>query len=186
MKKKILVPIIIVLVVLAAIFMMFIGPYNNLVDLDEQVNEGYSQIETVVQRRADLIPNLVETVKGYATHEEETLTKLTEARTGVKNAKSPEELSKANDEVTKAINIVVEAYPDLKANTNFQSFQDELAGTENRISVARTDYNKVVKTYNAKIRKFPASILAGIMGFDKAEYFKADAGSEKAPEVNFN
>ncbi len=189
MKKKWLMPVIIIAVVLIAIFAMFIGPYNNLIDLDEQVNEGYSQVQTVVQRRADLIPQLVNTVKGYANHEEETLTKLTEARAGISSAKTPEELANANEEVTQAlkgINIMVEAYPDLKANTNFLSLQDELAGTENRISVARQDYNKVVKTYNSKVRKFPTSIMAGIMNFDKAEYFEAAAGAQEAPEVNFD
>lgn len=185
-NKKFLVPIIIILVIIAGIGLMFIGPYNNLVSLDEGVNNSYADVQTAVQRRADLIPSLVNTVKGYATHEEETLTNITEARSGIDKANSPEELAQANENLTRAINIAVEAYPDLKANQNFLGLQDELAGTENRIAVARKDYNAVVKTYNAKVRRFPTSLIAGIMGFEKAEYFEAPESAQDAPEVNFD
>lgn len=186
MKKKFLAPILIIVAIIAVLAMTLIGPYNNLVKLDEDVNEGYATVQSAVQRRADLIPNLVSTVKGYAKHEEETLTNITNARAGIDSAKNPGELAEANENLTRAINIAVEAYPDLKANQNFISLQDELAGTENRINVARKDYNTVVKAYNSKIRSFPTSILAKFKGFDKAEYFEAEASAQKAPEVNFD
>lgn len=186
MKKKTLVPILVILAIIVAIGIALIGPYNNLVRLEENVNESYATVQSAVQRRADLIPNLVATVEGYATHEEETLTNITNARAGIESAKSPEQLAEANENLTRAINIAVEAYPDLKANQNFIGLQDELAGTENRINVARKDYNAVVKTYNSKVRSFPTSILANIKGFEKVEYFEADASAQDVPEVKFD
>lgn len=177
--------------IIAIVVILAIGAfssYNGLVGLDEEVNNSYADLQTAVQRRADLIPNLVNTVKGYATHEQETLTKITEARSKVNDAKGPKELSEANAELTKAIgdiNVVVEAYPDLKANQNFIQLQDELAGTENRIAVARKDYNGVVKTFNSKVRRFPTNIFANMLGFSPREYFEADPGAESAPSVDF-
>ena len=180
-----------VMAIIAIVVILAIGAlssYNGLVGLDEEVNNSYADLQTAVQRRADLIPNLVNTVKGYATHEQETLTKITEARSKVNDAKGPKELSEANAELTKAIgdiNVVVEAYPDLKANQNFIQLQDELAGTENRIAVARKDYNGVVKTFNSKVRRFPTNIFAKMLGFSPREYFEADPGAESAPSVDF-
>ncbi len=188
-NKKILLPIAIILIIVVVIASLFIGPYNKLVSLDEDVNKAYGNVQTTVQRRADLIPNLVNTVKGYAKHEEETLTNITNARAGIDKAKTPEELANANEELSqslKSINIMVEAYPDLKANQNFISLQDELAGTENRIAVARTDYNAVVGIYNKKVRSFPTSLLAKFKGFDQKEYFEAKAEAQDAPDVNFD
>lgn len=178
----------IILIIVAVIGFGLFNTYNGLVVTEEKVNQSYADLQTAVQRRADLIPNLVNTVKGYATHEEETLTRITEARSKVTSASNPEELSEANAELTRAlgdINVVVEAYPELKANQNFIQLQDELAGTENRIAVARKDYNGVVNTYNSQVRRFPTSIFAKILGFSPKAYFEADPGSEKAPTVDF-
>ncbi len=178
----------IILIIVAVIGFGLFNTYNGLVVTEEKVNQAYADLQTAVQRRADLIPNLVNTVKGYATHEEETLTRITEARSKVTSASNPEELSEANAELTRAlgdINVVVEAYPELKANQNFIQLQDELAGTENRIAVARKDYNGVVNTYNSQVRRFPTSIFAKILGFSPKAYFEADPGSEKAPTVDF-
>lgn len=178
----------IILIIVAVIGLGLFNTYNGLVVTEEKVNQSYADLQTAVQRRADLIPNLVNTVKGYATHEEETLTRITEARSKVTSASNPEELSEANAELTRAlgdINVVVEAYPELKANQNFIQLQDELAGTENRIAVARKDYNGVVNTYNSQVRRFPTSIFAKILGFSPKDYFEADPGSEKAPTVDF-
>ena len=180
----ILILIVIVIVLAVALF----GSYNGLVTMEEDVNNSYADLQTAVQRRADLIPNLVNTVKGYASHEEETLTKITEARAKVNEANNPKELSEANAQLTRAIgdiNVVAEAYPDLKANQNFIQLQDELAGTENRIAVARKDYNAVVKQFNTKVRRLPTSLFAKLLGFSQKDYFEADPGSEKAPEVDF-
>ena len=142
-----------------------------------------------LQRRADLIPNFVSTVKGYTKYEQETLTAVTEARSKVGKAANAEALAQASDELDRAIsvwvNAVTEAYPDLKANSNYVALQDELAGTENRIAVARKDYNEAVQSYNAAIKKFPKNILAGMFGFEKADFFKADDNSQTVPNVEF-
>lgn len=188
MKKKTLVPILVILAIIVAIGIALIGPYNNLVRLEENVNESYATVQSAVQRRADLIPNLVATVKGYATHEEETFTKVTEARNNVGKASNAEELTKANDELSSAINglnVVVERYPELKANTNFLDLQAQLEGTENRISTERQRYNEKVKEYNQVVRSFPMNIFANIFGFEKKAYFEISAEDEKVPEVNF-
>ncbi|MDO5755631.1 MAG: LemA family protein [Tissierellia bacterium] len=184
--KKIIALLLVIAVIAGA---LFIGPYNSLVDLREDVNQSFAQVETVIQRRADLIPNLVNTVKGYADHEQETLTQVTEARSKIQSAASPEELAEANDELSGALSrlmVVVEQYPDLKANQNFIQLQDELAGTENRIAVERKNYNETVQKYNRKVKRFPTNIVAGIFNFDEAQYFEASPGSEEAPEVNFD
>lgn len=184
MKKGLIAVLIILVVAVASI----VGANNKLVKLDENVNEAYSNIQTTVQRRADLIPNLVETVKGYSNEEKEIFANIAKARAGITSASSPKQLAQANDELTRAlsgINVIVEAYPDLKASKNFQSLQDELAGTENRISVARKDYNQFVKDYNAKIRSFPISILASFRGFKAREYFEASPTSQEVPKVDF-
>lgn len=189
MKRKTLIIVIVVLAVVGLIIGFFAGGYNSMVDKQNAVESKAADIQTQLQRRADLIPNFVETVKGYAAHEEKTYTAVTEARNAVKNATGVADAAAANDALNSAIdvwvNAVKEAYPELKANANFVALQDELAGTENRIGVARKDYNEAVKEYNATIRKFPKNILAGMFGFEKADYFEADSGSEKAPEVKF-
>lgn len=183
---------IILLAVVAVIAVWCVSAYNGLVSKQEQVSEAWANVETVYQRRADLIPNLVSTVKGYATHEQETFLLTVEAR--AKAAKvdpataTPEQLAdwqKTQDDVLNAINVVVEAYPELKANTNFLELQAQLEGTENRISVERRNYNEMVKDYNVKIRKFPTNLLAGIFGFEKMAMFEAQDGAEVAPTVEF-
>lgn len=162
--------------------------YNNLVQLDEGVNNGWAQVENVLQRRYDLIPNLVETVKGYASHEREVLTEVTKARASVGGAKTPTELMQANNDLSNALArllVVVERYPDLKADQNFRDLQIELAGTENRIAVERRRYNDTVRTFNQKVRSFPTNLIAGMFGFMKRDYFEAPEAAQEAPKVDF-
>lgn len=179
------------------IFLWFKNSYNRLVVMDESVKGKWSLVEAQYQRRADLIPNLVNTVKGYADFEKSTLTQVMEARasaTQVKispenlDAKSIQQFQAAQNQVSSALGrllAVAENYPNLKANQNFLDLQSQLEGTENRITVARNDFNNEVKTYNQTIRKFPQMIFASMFGFEKAAYFEADKGAEKAPEVKF-
>ncbi|ARJ38355.1 LemA family protein [Sporosarcina sp. P21c] len=186
--KKLAGPLIaiIVLVIIAAI--MIVPSYNKLVNLDEDVNQSYAQIETQLQRRVDLIPNLVNTVKGYASHEKEVLENIANARSKMAGAQGPEEQAAADSELSSALSrllVVVENYPDLKANQNFQQLMDELAGTENRIAVARKDYNDVVSVFNRTVKRFPGKIVASIFGFDEKEYFKAVEGAQQPPSVDF-
>jgi LemA protein len=187
MKKGLIVGGVIVGVVVILI-MMFSGTYNSLVSKEEEVDGKLSDISVQLERRADLIPNLVSTVKGYAKHEKAVIDSVTDARSKLVNADDAEEMAEANQELTSAINkllVIVENYPDLKANTNFIQLQDELAGTENRISVARNDYNEAVKDYNKTIKSFPKNILAGMFGFEEKEYFVAKESSNEVPEVSF-
>ncbi len=179
---------IIVVAILVVIVMLFGGTYNSLVNKQEEVDNKLADISVQLERRADLIPNLVNTVKGYVSHEDKVIDKVTKARENLLNAKSVEDKANANEELTNAINalaIIVENYPDLKANANFISLQDELAGTENRIAVARRDYNDAVKDYNKTIKSFPKNILASMFGFDEKEYFEAKESSKDVPEVDF-
>ena len=188
MKKGTIILIAVILIVVIACFSV-VGSYNDLIEEQTEVEAAYANISTQLQRRADLIPNLVNTVKGYASHEEEIFTEIANARAKLSGASGAEELSEANTQLESALSrllVVVENYPDLKANQNFIALTDELAGTENRISVARKDYNEEAMDYNKDIRKFPKSVLAGIFGFEKAEYFEADEESKNAPEVNFD
>ena len=166
----------------------FIGTYNSLVSTDQSVNEKWSQVENQYQRRADLIPNLVETVKGYAAHESKVFIDVTEARSQWASAKTPDEKMKAAGEMDSALSrlmVVVESYPQLKASENFVALQAQLEGTENRVTVARMDYNTAVKEYNVKIKIIPTSIVAGIYGYNDKPFFEAEKGAEKAPKVNF-
>ena len=170
--------------------------YNTIQSYDETAAKAKQDIEVQLQRRADLIGNLVETVKGFATQESEVLTKVTQARAGLTGALSkpggadPAELANANEQLTAAargINIVVEAYPQLKSNENFLRLQDELTGTENRVAVARTDYNGAVKAYNEYIRKFPQTLTAKATGAKPREYFEVtNAAAREAPKVDFS
>lgn len=167
-----------------------VGSYNNLVDKDVNVENSWAKVQTAYERRADLIPNLVETVKGAVKFEQETQTEVARLRSGIANAKTPNELATAGDEMNSFISgimVNVEAYPDLKANQNFLALQDELAGTENRIKWERDNYNDAVATYKVQTRRFPTNIIARAFGFeeDKWEMFKAEEGAEDAPEVQF-
>jgi LemA protein len=179
---------IVIVVIIFSIFLSVRGTYNSLVQFDEGVKSAWAQVENQLQRRYDLIPNYVETVKGYAAHEKEVFLKVTEARAKVGGAESIEEKIGANNELSSALSrllLVVENYPDLKANQNFMKLQDELAGTENRIAVERRRYNEAVRTYNVKIRSFPTNIMAGMFGFGKSEFFNVSAEAKEAPKVKF-
>ena len=187
------------LLLVAVIAVMWgVGAYNRLVSLNEGVNSAWSQVQNQYQRRFDLIPNLVETVKGYATHEKETLQNVVEARAKVgQMVLSPEVLNnpqafqmfeKAQGELTSALSrlmVVTENYPNLKANENFLQLQQQLEGTENRIAVERRHFNEVVQTYNTTIKTIPTSIIAGFGGFAPKAYFEAQTGAESAPKVKF-
>lgn len=186
-KKSLTVGIIVAVIVIALIGSIA-GSYNNLVKLRENVTSAQSVVETQLQRRADLIPNLVNTVKGYASHEEDVFTAVADARAALSGAKTVDELNSAQSQLDSAVSrllAIAESYPDLKANENFINLQDELAGTENRISVARQDYNDAAKEYNTKIQSFPASIIAGLFHFEKAGYFTATAEAATVPAVDF-
>ncbi len=189
--------IFLIVLALGSVFLFSSCGYNKMVELDEQVASSWSQVENVYQRRADLIPNLVNTVKGYAEHEQETLEGVIEARSKATAVNvNPENLSpqtlqqftQAQEGLSSALGrlmVVVERYPDLKANQNFMDLQAQLEGTENRIAVERRNFNQTTQTYNAYIRKFPRVIYAGWFGFDKKSYFEAQQGAEQAPEVQF-
>ncbi|SFE63917.1 LemA family protein [Thermophagus xiamenensis] len=171
--------------------------YNRMVELEESIDAQWSQVENVYQRRADLIPNLVNTVKGYASHEQETLQAVIEARSkatsinlsaGELNEQTLKNFQQAQEGLSSAISrlmVVVERYPDLKANQNFLDLQAQLEGTENRIAVERRKFNEATRAYNTYIRKFPKNIIAGIFNFEPRPYFEADEGASKAPEVQF-
>ena len=164
------------------------GTYNSLVTMDESVKGAWAQVENQLQRRYDLLPNYVETVKGYAAHEKEVFLKVTEARSKVAGAGSINEKIQANNQLTSALSrllVVVERYPELKANTNFIRLQDELAGTENRIAVERRRFNETVKVYNIKIRTFPTNIIAGMFAFENATFFEVPKERQEAPKVKF-
>lgn len=196
MKKSIIV-IGVIVVIAVALFGWVKGAYNGMVEQEEGVNTAWAQVENVYQRRANLIPNLVNTVKGYASHEKETLQGVVEARAkATQMTVNMDDLSEENikkyqaaqGELQQAIGrllMLTENYPDLKANENFRDLQAQLEGTENRITVERQKFNETAKVYNTNIRKFPTNILAGIFGFEKKGYFEAQEGAEKAPEVVF-
>jgi len=178
--------VIVVIIILLAL--PIIGNYNTLVKMREDVNTSWAQVQNVLQRRFDLIPNLVETVKGYAAHEREVLTEVTRARASVGSAKTPDEMMKSNNDLSNALArllVVVEQYPNLKANENFIRLQDELAGTENRIAVERRRYNDSVRIYNQKVQSFPTVLIAGMLRFEKRNYFEAPSAAQEAPKVDF-
>lgn len=198
-KKFALIGLVVLAIVALAIVALAWGVslYNGFVQQEEEVNTAWSQVENQYQRRADLIPNLVATVKGYAAHEQETLQAVVEARSKATSttidANNMDEAALAQfqrnqDALSSALSrlmVVVEKYPELKANENFMALQSQLEGTENRITVARRDFNEAAKKYNTGIRRFPSNLVASIAGFDKRPYFEAQAGSEVAPTVDF-
>lgn len=178
----------IVLGVIAVLVLFCVSSYNGLVGLNENVDGKWGQVENQLQRRADLIPNLVNTVKGYAAHEKEIIDAVAEARAKLNGAKGPSDKAAANGELDQALGrllVVVENYPDLKADKTYLALMDELSGTENRIAVARKDYNEAVQSFNTKIRSFPNTLFAGMLGFGSREYFKADPKAQDVPEVSF-
>ena len=195
--KKSWIIIIVVVIVVAGIFMSLKSTYNTMVTQDESVGAAWSNVENQYQRRSDLIPNLVNTVKGYAEHEKSTLDAVISARAKATqmtvdiedlSSESLKEYQKAQGEISSALGrllAITENYPDLKANENFQTLMAQLEGTENRISVERRNFNDVAKQYNTTIRTFPQNIIASLFGFEKRPYFEASEGSEKAPEVTF-
>ena len=195
--KKILITLAIIVVIVFIFYGFFAGRYNTMVELQETIPKEWAQVESQYQRRADLIPNLVNTVKGYANFEQETLTKVIEARASATQVKidpsniTPEQLQQfqqAQNNVSSALSrllVVAEAYPDLKANQNFLDLQAQLEGTENRIAVARNRFNEVVQPYNVYIKRFPNKMLAGMYVFTPKGYFEAAQGTENAPTVQF-
>lgn len=186
MKKGMIIAIVVGLILVLGIAL--ISANNNLVSMEAKVDAALANIDTYLQRRADLIPNLVSTVKGYAAHEQEVIDSVTEARAKLAGASTVEEKAAADSALTAALNnllVVVENYPDLKASQNFTQLADELAGTENRIATARRDYNDAVQSYNTAIRKFPASLVAGLFGFSQKTYFQAADGAQDVPIVEF-
>lgn len=189
--------LIITIVVIVLVALWGILSYNGLVEMDEKVSNQWANVETQYQRRSDLIPNLVNTVKGYAKHESQTLEAVMAARSQATQVKidpsncTPQQLAayqKAQGDVTTALGkllAITENYPDLKANQNFLELQSQLEGTENRINVARKDFNDSAKEYNTSLRRFPRNIIASMFGFEKRNYFEAEAGAENAPKVEF-
>lgn len=194
-KTAIIAGVIVILIV--AIAGAGISAYNGMVSGEENVRQAWSQVENQYQRRSDLIPNLVNTVKGYAKHEQQTLTQVIEARSKATSttvnfdqldSETFAQYQAAQGQLTQALGrlmVVAERYPELKANENFRDLQSQLEGTENRISTERRRYNEAVQSYNMSIRKFPRNIFAGMFGFDQKEYFKAQDGAETAPVVEF-
>ncbi len=187
MSKKGIIAIVAVVMIIILIAVP-VSSYNSLVSLQMSVEEQGANIDAQLQRRVDLIPNLVETVKGFTAHETEVFDAVTTARENMMAASNMTEKSAANEEMTGALNkliAIAEAYPELKSDTVYVGLMDELAGTENRISYARTEYNATVTSYNTAIRKFPGNIFAGIFGFEKADFFEATEAALEVPEVSF-
>ncbi|ODJ52729.1 LemA family protein [Brochothrix thermosphacta] len=180
---------IIIVAILAVVAIPVVSTYNSLVTVQNDVEEQWANVDSKLQRRFDLIPNLVNSVKGSMKQEKEVFGQIAEARTQYGSAKSTNEKVEASNQLDSALSrllVVTENYPDLKSNENVTKLMDELAGTENRISVERDRYNKVVKDYNAKTKRFPGSIVAGMFGFEKMKFFEATAGADKAPTVDLN
>src|SRR6202047_5113760 len=188
--KQILAVVVILVLIALAIGGMYVSRKNEMVRLDEQVKSNWAQVDVVLQRRADLIPNLVETVKGFAAHEETVFGDIAKARSALIGAKTPSDKIAANGQLDSALSrllVVVENYPQLKSNENFLRLQDELAGTENRIAVERKRYNDSIQAYNTYIATFPNSLVASLGGFTRNDaYFKTEEGARQAPKVNFN
>jgi LemA protein len=187
--KKGVKTIILVLIVLAIIVVPVIGSYNNLVSLDQKVRAAESNIDTQLQRRSDLIPNLVETVRGYAAQEKEIFTDIADARSKLAGAQTVEGRANADSELSSALSrllVVVENYPELKSSQNFRDLTIALESAENRISIERQNYNESVDSYNTRVRRFPGSIIAGIFNFEEKPYYKATEGARDVPKVDFS
>ncbi|MEG0307791.1 MAG: LemA family protein [Clostridium sp.] len=187
--KNSLKTIIAIIIVLIVIAFPIIGGYNNLVGLDQSVTNAESNIDTQLQRRSDLIPNLVNTVKGYASQESEIFTNIADARAKLAGATNVSEQAAADSELSGALSrllVVVEKYPDLKSSQNFTDLSVQLEGTENRIAIARQDYNTAATNYNTKRRKFPTSIIASLFNFDEKSLYKASEGAKDVPSVDFS
>ncbi len=187
-QKTGLIVIAVIILALVIPYSYLKGTYNSLVQMDETVKGAWAQVENQLQRRYDLIPNYVETVKGYAKHEKEVFVKVTQARSRVAGAGTVKEKMEANNRLSSALArllIVVERYPELKANTNFIRLQDELAGTENRIAVERRRFNESVRVYNTKIRSFPTNFVANMFGFEKAVFFEVSKEKQEVPKIKF-
>jgi LemA protein len=186
--KKMIIAVAVVAILVIALYSLFAGNYNKFVQMDVGIKAAWAQVENQLQRRFDLIPNLVETVKGYAKQERDVLVEVTNARSKVGGAGTVPDKIAANNELSGALSrlmVVVERYPDLKSNQNFMKLQDELAGTENRIAVERMRYNDSVKIYNQAIRSFPGNIIAGMFNFKEAAFFEAPKEARATPQVNF-
>lgn len=180
--------ILIVIALILAIALPSIGGYNNMISLEQKVNKAESNIDTQLQRRNDLIPNLVSTVKGYASQEKEIFTNIANARAKLSGAQNISEKAEADSNLSSALSrllVIVERYPDLKSSSNFKDLTVALEGTENRINIARQDYNSSVDKYNTTIKKFPNSIIAGIFRFQSKDYYKAQEGAKEVPKVDF-
>ncbi len=187
MKKKNIVPVAIVAVIVI-IAIWLVSGYNGLIKLEESTDTAFADVQVQLQRRSDLIPNLVNTVKGYAAHETEVFAEVSNARAKLAGAATVDEMNAAEGEMNSALSrllAISESYPELKSNENFLNLQDELAGTENRVGTARRDYNQTVQKYNVKIRSFPTNIFANMLGFEKKELFAADENAQSVPDVNF-
>ena len=188
MKKGLLISLLVVAAIVVIVIASAAGGYNRLVTGRENVRLAEGNIQTQLQRRSDLIPNLVETVKGYAAHEEDILNNLADARAKMAGARTTEDLAQGDAELTSALSrllVVVENYPDLKADANFRQLMDELAGTENRVATARRDYNDAARVYNRNVQSFPTVLYARLLGFEPVPYFEARADAQDAPEVSF-
>ncbi|MCX5852578.1 MAG: LemA family protein [Deltaproteobacteria bacterium] len=188
-KRNLIITLVVIGVVVLSLFWFVKGTYNTFVSLQESVSASWAQVENQLQRRYDLIPNLVETVKGFAAQEKAVFLGVTEARAKVGGATTIPDKIQANNELSGALSrllLVVENYPLIKSNENFMRLQDELAGTENRIAVERRRYNEAVRVYNINIRSFPANFFAGMFGFEKAAFFEAPESAATPPQVKFN
>ena len=188
MSKTVAIIIGVLIAIVAICGGFYITTQNSIVSLEERASSELANIGVQLERRADLIPNLVSTVKGFVAHEDEVIKQITDAREKIVNAQGVEEMSAANQQLTSALNslnVIVENYPELKSSENFINLQDELAGTENRISTARKDYNDAVKAYNTKIKMFPSSIIAGMMNKEELKYFEVEESKTEVPTVNF-
>ena len=185
-------PAVMALGVILSIVVIFFGSgillYNGMISDNEKIDSMWSQVDNQLQRRADLIPNLVETTKGYAKQEKEIFTQVAEARSKLAGASTIGEKAQADTELSSALSrllVVVERYPELKSDANFRQLADELAGTENRLATARRDYNEAVRSFNTRIKKFPGSVVANMAGFGAREYFEAEPGAREVPQVSF-
>ncbi len=188
-KTGFIIGLVIVVVLVISLFSWYVGNRNELVGLEEEINAAWAEIDNQLQRRSDLIPNLVATVKGFASQEKEVFTNIADARAKLAGAGTVQEKAEGYNELQGALSrllVVVENYPELKSNENFIRLQDELAGTENRIAVARKRYNDTVKQFNRRIRMFPANIIAGSMGLEQRDYFEIEESARSNPQVDFS